>query len=155
MILRVSTLDAMQIARRKRNPRDRAESRGAELRNAPRFNDTQLQIATRARLRRSAFSFFYSICTSVSPPVALRGVVGSFVFLYPGLSCSLLLFWIVAFALQGNPCRRFPRKVAVLLLYSAFTVLRHLRCPVQAPYALAWRSAALSAAARDNDNASP
>jgi len=38
------------------------------------------------------------------------------VFLYPGLSCSLLLFWIVelAFASQENPCRCFPRKVPVL-----------------------------------------
>jgi hypothetical protein len=55
----------------------------------------------------------------------LRGVFESFVFLYPGLLYSLLLFWMeLAFAaLQENPCRWFLRKVAVLrfCLYSPST----------------------------------
>jgi len=50
--------------------------------------------------------FFYSICTSVSLPMVLRGVFESFMFLYPDLSCSLLLFWIVCgvgVCLAGKP----------------------------------------------------
>jgi len=54
-------------------------------------------------------------------PVVLRGVFESFAFVYLGrLSCSLFLFWILfmelAFALQENPCRWFPREVVAFLL---------------------------------------
>jgi hypothetical protein len=63
-------------------------------------------------------------------PVVLRGVFESFAFVYLGrLSCSLFLFWILfmelAFALQENPCRWFPREVVAFLL---LLVLQHLRC---------------------------
>jgi hypothetical protein len=36
-------------------------------------------------------------------------------------------FMELAFALQENPSRWFPRKITVLLKVSVFTVLQHLR----------------------------
>jgi len=73
-----------------------------------------------------SFFFFYSICASVSLLVVLRGVFESFAFLYPGLSCSLLLFWISHRLLSHS--RRCYSRIAI-----ATTFYRLLFCPLPHP----------------------
>jgi len=78
-------------------------------------------------------SFFYSICSLVLLPVALRSVFESYillsVFVISLLLFSLLLFWIILWrwhfpSLQENFCRWFPR----LLYYGlVFTVFQYSR----------------------------
>jgi len=95
-----------------------------------RFMDSQTVICRFLHIYIYIF-FFYSICTSVSLPVVLGGVFESFVFLYLGLSCSLLLFWIIyRVGLAGKPLPLVSQAGSPLCCVSAFIVLQHLRCPV-------------------------